>query len=186
MNVTIGGYGLTVNRSNIFSCTNPYLQASIGFGYREIDAYLPFTRLTAPFAIQVWVLISTLLIISIVIILLTKKLTRQWRHFIVGGRKNRTPIVNMWATVLGIPISNSKMSNGGQFFGTFARTLSLLWIILWFVIRNSYQASLYTYLQSHRVSTAYDTIEKIRASNCKIFASPAAFNFIGGVFDRNR
>lgn len=186
VNVSIGGYGLNVPRSNIFLCTNPYLQASIGFAYKEIDAYLPFTRLTAPLTIQVWMLILTLLIISIAIILLTKKLTRRWRHFIVGGRKNRTPILNMWATVLGIPIPNSQISNGGQFFGIFARTLALLWIILWFVIRNSYQASLYTYLQSHRVSTAYDTIEKIRTSNCKIFASPAAFNFIGGVIDRNR
>lgn len=184
--MSIGGYGISRPRTLLFSCTNPYLQASMGFGFKESDAYLPFTRLTAPFTIHVWIIICVLLLLSITIILVTKNLTQRWRHFIVGGKINRTPILNMWASVLGYPISNPRISNGGRSFGTFARTLTLLWIITWFVIRNSYQGALYTYLQSHRFTSAYDTIEKIRTSDCQILATPTALNFIGGVIDRNR
>lgn len=115
-----------------------------------------------------WLLIGGTLSLSIGMILLTKKLPRQWRHFIIGGRRNRTPILNMWNTVLGGPICNSRMKHR-RLFGTFGRTLLMLWILLWFVIRNSYQGSLYEFLQRHRFSSPYDTIEKIDDTNCKIF-----------------
>lgn len=186
VNLTIGGFTLSLIRSKIFSCSNPYLQGSIGFSYKEVDAYVPFTRLTAPFTIQVWFVICILLIMSMMIILLTKKLTRQWRHFIIGGQVNRTPILNMWSSVLGLPICNWRICNGGRCFGTFARTLAMLWMIAWFIIRNSYQGSLYTYLQSHRVTSAYDTIEKIRTSGCKILATPTVVSLMDGLIDPQR
>lgn len=184
--MSIGGYGLNRPRVVSFSCSNPYLQASLGFCFKESDAYLPFTRLTAPFTKYVWIMTSVLLILSIIIILLSKNLTQHWRHFIVGGRMNRTPILNMWSSVLGNPISNRRISNGGRSFGTFSRTLFILWIITWFVIRNSYQGSLYTYLQSHRYISPYDTTEKIRASDCKVLATPSALSLIANIIDRQR
>lgn len=135
----------------------------------------------APFQDHIWLTISGVLIISIVMILLTKKLSRRWRHFFIGGRQNRTAILNMWTTVLG----NSQVINRHS-FGTFARTLLMLWIILWFVIRNSYQGALYNFLQRHQFSSAYDTIEKIMKSNCKVVLSPNTPPFVQSSFDPSR
>lgn len=168
-----------------FSPSSPYLQSSMGFCYKEIDSVSPLARITAPFRIRVWIVMAVLLLIAIIIILLTKKLSRKWRHFFISGRLNRTSILNMWASLLGMPICNPRIIDR-RYFGTFARTLTLLWMILWFVIRNSYQASLYTYLQSHRFTSAYDTIEKIQNSNCKVIVIPSGMSFLKDMFSQDR
>lgn len=170
-NLTTGGYGASQRLWMVFSLSVPYVQSSLGFAFREREDQSHLARLTAPFQVHIWHIIIGLLIVSIVIILLTKKLPRQWRHFVIGGRRNRTPILNMWNTVLGGPICNPKMIYR-RAFGTFARTLLILWIMLWLVIRSSYQGALYDFLQRHQFSNAYDTIEKITKSNCKLLVAP--------------
>lgn len=181
----IGGYILSKERTQLFSPTNPYLQASIGFCFKETKAYSPLTRLSAPFQYRVWIIIGSILFTSMVVILLTKKLSRKWRHFYIGGRMNRNPILNMWNSFLGMPIANRRISRG-QNFGNFARTLTILWILVWLIMRNAYQGSLYTYLQSHRLTSPYDTVEKIRRSNCKILSTPSTYNLIRHIFSRDR
>lgn len=125
------------------------------------------------------------LLLSSFIILLTKKLSRPLRHFLIGGQLNRTPILNLWTSVLGNSISNPQMSNRRN-FGTFARTLIILWIFLWLIVRNSYQGALYTYLQANRVSSPYNTINKIQKSDCKIIASRSGYRFIKNMFNVDR
>lgn len=173
VNLSTGGYGSTIRNSILFSLSVPYVQSSLGFAFREREIDNPLTRLMAPFETDVWLSTLGLLILSMVAILLTKKLPRQWRHFIIGGRQNRTPILNLWNTVLGGPILNRRMKYR-RTFGTFARTLLLLWILLWFIIRQGYQGTLYKFLQRHQYSTAYNTIDKITKSDCKILIAPAA------------
>lgn len=80
---------------------------------------------------------------------------------------NRTPILNMITSLLGNVIANPIMSNW-KYFGTFARTLTMFWFIFWIVVRNSYQGSLYEFLQSQRIESPYDTVEKVKMSNVKI------------------
>lgn len=183
--VTIGGYLLTKQRSKLFSTTAHYLQASFGFCYKEVDAYNSITRLMAPFRYRIWLMSGAFLLLSSLIILLTKKLNKRKRHFLIGGHMNRTPILNLWTTVLGNPISNPKMLKR-QNFGTFARTLTILWIMHWLIIRNAYQGALYTHLQANRLTSDYDTIDKIRKSDCKIMVPPSAYNFIRHMFNANR
>lgn len=181
----IGGYILSKERTDLFSPTDPYLQASVGFCSREMEAYSPFTRLMATLSQHSWIAICSIIFISMVMILLTKQLSRKWRHFYIGGQMNRTPILNMWTSVLGNPIANPRITNG-QNLRNFARTLTILWILLWLIIRNSYQSSLYTYLQSHRLTSCYDTVEKIRRSDCKVITPAATYGLIKDIFDRNR
>ena len=173
----IGGVSLNEQRAKLFSVTRPYLQASYGFCFREIDTYIPLARLTAPFRIRAWSTITAFSIISPIVILLTKKLNRDWRHFIIGGQMNRTPILNMWTTILGNPIANRKIVSG-KHLSKFARIILILWIIMWIVVRNAYQGSLYRHLQKHRLTSPYDTIAKVRKSNCEIKAPLSTFNLI--------
>ena len=139
----------------------------------------------APLSQHTWITICSVILVSTVVLLLTKQLSRRWRHFYIGGEMNRTPILNMWTSVLGNPIANPRITNGRN-LGNFARTLTILWILLWLIIRNAYQSSLYTYLQSNRLTSPYDTVEKIRKSDCKVLTPPATYGLIKDIFDRNR
>lgn len=142
-------------------------------------------RLLEPFQDNLWILIGVLLIISTIIILLLKKLPERQRHFIIGGQVNRTPILNMWNVVIGNVIPNPRMVHI-QYFGVFARTLCLLWIILWLVVRSSYESSLYEFLESQRIKSPFDTVEKVRLSNAKIHVTKNGVSFIPDVFDKKR
>lgn len=175
--LTIGGYILAKERTLLFSTSNPYLQASIGFCFKETDKTVSLMRLAAPFNTQVWCISGTFVMVSMITILLTKMMSNKWRHFFIGGRLNRTPIMNMWNSLLGNPISNQQIAHGRR-FANFARALTILWIILWFVMRQMYQALLYTHLSSNQLSSPYDTIEKIRNSDCKIIGTTAAYNIL--------
>lgn len=184
-NVTIGGYILSDERYSLFTPSNPYIQASMAFCYTEDLTYLSFTGLTAPFTKGLWIVISVLLLAASVVILLTKKLNWKLRHFFIGGRRNRTPILNVWTSLLGNCIGNPRITYGYN-YGTFARTLIILWIFLWFVIRSCYQGAFYTNLQTQQSTSPYDTIAKIRDSNCKIISSPSGYHIIQRHFKCDR
>ena len=157
-----------------FSPTNSYLQASIGFCFIETEPYSPFTRFMAPFQNPIWIAICSVILVAMVVILLTKRLSRKWRHFYIGGRRNRTPILNMWNSVVGSSIANPRITSGRN-FSNFARTLSILWTILWLVIRSAHQGALYEYLQANRSTSPYDTVDKIRKSDCFVVVSPVMY-----------
>lgn len=98
---------------------------------------------------------------------------------------NRTPILNMWTSVLGNAIGNPRMVDRGN-FSTFARTLAILWIFLWFIIRNAYQGALYTSLQDSRFSSPYNTFKKNYKLNCKILTPPPDSFIIKDMFNKDR
>lgn len=87
-----------------------------------------------PFNSSVWLTLLLIMYLSIFIIIMTKLFTNKWRHFVIRGRMNRAPIPNAWATVLGHSIHNPLIIINGRSFGNFARTLTIDWIILWFIV----------------------------------------------------
>lgn len=77
------------------------MQHSFVFTFAENNIFVtPLARLMAPFHASLWISILLLLIISIFVILLTKQLTKFQRHFLIGGRMNRTPITNMLTSMI--------------------------------------------------------------------------------------
>lgn len=166
VNMTVGTYALTLDRVKLMAFSHSYAHDEIVFAFANTKTS-QLWKLMAPFQAYVWISIIIVLIISILILLSTKKLPTRNRHFIIGGRLNRTPILNMFNVLLGNPISNPIM-NHIRYFGVFARTLTILWIFFCLIVRNSYQGSLYKYLQSQRIDSPYDTVDKVRASDVKI------------------
>lgn len=83
---------------------------------------------------------------------------------------NRSPILNMWAIVLGAGIGNRRIENGRQ-SKNFARTLILFWLLLWFFVRTCYEGTIYT--QRNTLYSPLDMVEKIQASDCRVLLSPA-------------
>lgn len=185
MNLSIGGYIQTTARLSTFQASQPYLQASTIFCFTEKEEDSSFTRLTSSFQDLVWIIIGALLIAATAVILLTKKLSRKWRHFYIGGRLNRTPILNMWSAVLGSPINNPHITDR-RYFGTFSRTILILWIILWLLIRGGYEGILYTHLRRQRFTSALDTIQKIQESNCKIISPLVVRPALTELFNKER
>lgn len=98
---------------------------------------------------------------------------------------NRSPILNMWATTLGKSIANPRIANGRN-IGNFARTLTLFWALLWFAIRSYYEAVLFNNMKNTQVDSSFDTIEKIRASNCKILTIASAYALLSTVIEKER
>lgn len=176
----------TRERERILTSSNPYLQASTAFAFAEKDKHLsPIARLLSPFKLNVWITLALLLLGSSLVILLSKRLTQKWRHFYIGGRVNRSPILNMWNSALGNPLGNPRIANG-HYIGIFSRTITFLWFFCWLIIRNSYQGALYTYLQEQKFTSPYDTVEKIQASNAKIVISKTLYQFVGHLFEKER
>lgn len=96
---------------------------------------------------------------------------------------NRTPILNLINVLIGNVIPNRIMR--GNDFTVFARTLTILWIFFWLIIRNAYQGSLYESLQSQRVNSPFDTVEKVRMSNAKINIISTAVSLIPDGFNNS-
>lgn len=186
VNMTIGSYAINRERAQIMSHTKSYMQNGFIFAFvQSTTPSTPMTRLMAPFQNDVWMSIAILLSFSTFTILLSKRLTTRQRHFVIGGRMNRTPIVNMLSVFIGNVISNPQMAHG-QYFGVFARTLATLWIFFWLVVRNSYQGSLFQFFQSQQIISSFDTVEKVRTSNVRIDVINTAVLLIPEEFDDDR
>lgn len=181
--MTIGSYALSIERIAVLSYSKSYMQNSFVFAY--IRNIVFSTPLMAPFQNCMWISIASLLFISIIIILMSKKLSTRQRHFIIGGRLNRTPILNMINVLFGNVVANRQMTRA-RYFGIFARTLMILWIMFWLIVRNSYQGALYGFLQTQRKNFPYDTVDKVRHSNVKIYIMASAGSLISQTFGNER
>lgn len=94
--MTIGTYALSEERVSVMSFTRSYMQHGFVFAFAENPILsTPIGQLLAPFQQNVWISIASLLAISVLFLLLSKNLPAHYRHFIIGGRMNRTPILNM-------------------------------------------------------------------------------------------
>lgn len=172
--MTLGAHLMWEEFRQLLSPSIPYYYMSMGFFHKDTQTHAhisPITSILTPFNTSLWFALLAILHFAIVIILMTKKLTQKWRHFYIGGRLNRNPILNAWALVLGHSIANPQIANGRS-IRKFSRTLTIIWIILWFLVRSWYEGALYNYLQGNRQSSPYDTIEKVLAANCKIITVP--------------
>lgn len=184
--MTIGTYALSIDRVSVMSFTRSYMQHAFVFAFAESAVFsTPIGQLLAPFQDSVWMLIALLLVISILFILLSKRLSAHRRHFIIGGRMNRTPVLNMLNALIGNVIPNRMMTQP-TYFSTFSRTLTILWLLFWLIVRNAYEGSLYESLQSQRAKPLYDTVEEVRKSGAKINVISSAVGLIPDGFDRKK
>lgn len=152
----------------------PYSQVELGFAILPSeDISTPLAKLLAPFTTHVWQSTSLCVVLAVIIIFVTKPMTRRWRHFIIGGYLNSTPVLNMWNAFLGGSIGNPRFGTA-RFLSTFARTLLLIWSTGCLVLRGSYQGALYNFFQREILSSPLDTISKINQSDCSLIVMSTA------------
>lgn len=164
----------TPSRDQYMLASETYVQAALGFAILpSYDVSTPLEKLLAPFTLHLWESTSLLVALAVTIILITKKMTRRRRHFIIGGYLNRTPILNMWNTFLGGGIGNPRFARA-RYLKTFARSLLMIWLIGSLILRGSYQGALYDFLQRETLSSPFDTISKINESKCNLLLMSTA------------
>lgn len=184
--MTVGSYDSSLERIKIMSYSHSYMQHAFVFAFlKSKENSTPSTRLMAPFQHNVWISIAIILSASTCIILLSKKLPTRQRHFVIGGHMNRSPVTNMLNVMIGNAIPNPKMKLN-RFFGVFARTLFILWLVFWLVLRNSYQSSLYQFLQNQVQKSPYDTVEKVHSSGIKVNVIRTSINSVPQNFEEKR
>lgn len=167
--------------------TIPYLQGNAHFAYQIHDEFeSPLSRLLAPFSTPLWIFLAVFVATSMLIVLLTKHLPAQKRHFLIGGRLNRTPVFNMVHLMLDGSISNRYMLTQLRYFGTFSRSLTMIWILGFLIIRSAYQSSLYTYLQDQKLPSPYDTVAKVNISGVVINSAPEPYGILSQLFNPKR
>lgn len=178
-NMTVGCFQQTTDRDLMISPSLPFLHASLGFAFKMNDEFAsPLNRLMAPFSFPLWILIFVFLCVSSIFVLLTKSFSPRTRHFIIGGRLNRTPVFNMIHLVFEGAIGNRVMITQNRYFSTFSRWLTIIWIFAFLIIRNSYQGSLYKCLQGQRLPSPFDTVDKVRQSDCRVNLNPSGVEIV--------
>lgn len=180
-----GYYDVMKKNKHLLAGVN-YMQVDLGFVYRdgfEFDASLQ--RVFAPLAMTVWIIIAALMCGAMIIILVTKNMTAEQRRFIIGGRVNRTPIYNMICIALGGNIANQHMRYI-RYFGTFARTLTMIWMLSFLILRNAYQCSLYDYLHTQKAPSCFESLAAIKQCRCNIIIEDDYVPFMMQFIDRSR
>lgn len=169
-NLTIGVYLLTQDRSVWFSPSVAYMQDRIGFAIRVHNiAPSSLGHLLGPLKYDAWLMIFTTICTAVTFLLLIKRLGTRQRTIVLGGKLYRTPILNALHIVIGGSISNPRM-NDRRYFGSFARTMAILWILLFLFVRSSYEGGLFTFFHRPPVFSKCDSVEKVLAHKCKIIA----------------
>lgn len=170
----MGTFVASPSRNQFMTPSESYLQVSLIFAILPSeDIATSLEKLMAPFSRHLWQGTGLCVVFAAIIISLTKQLSRRQRHFIIGGRLNTTPILNMWSSFLGGGIANPQFAKA-RYFSTFARSLLMIWIIGCLVLRNSYTGALYDFLQRETMESPFDTVAKINQSDCKLVVENSA------------
>lgn len=186
-NLTVGTYAYKALSNFFFTPSYPYMQLQLGFTITlGNDIQSPIEKLLAPFQEYLWLSLGICLCAAIGVILFSKQLDPARRHFIIGGKMNRTPMYNMMILLLGGGIGNRRL-NKLKYFGTFARSLTLIWLLVTLVMRGSYQGALFGFLQRQVIESPYETTTKIFRSDCNlIIMSTAATSLDAFDLDKSR
>lgn len=108
-----------------------YMQVPYDFAFKESEFFASsLSRLLAPFQNSLWYSVLLLFFCAIATVFLTKRLSLQKRHFIIGGRLNRTPLLSLTNMLLGGPIANRQILRNNQYLKSFTCFLLAMWLLV--------------------------------------------------------
>lgn len=138
-----------------------YMQVPYDFAFKESEFFASsLSRLLAPFQNSLWYSVLLLFFCAIATVFLTKRLSLQKRHFIIGGRLNRTPLLSLTNMLLGGPIANRQILRNNQYLKSFTCFLLAMWLLVWLILQNAYHGALYEYFQDQRLPSPLIHIRK--------------------------
>lgn len=166
--ITIGAFGFSKSRNEYLQYTNPYYYTPIIFALSMPRPYTSIEQLFFPFKYIIWSCIGAMFSIGLVVVVFLKYVGNTKSLAFVVGKRNRMPFMNMINTFFGGSIQLSPKRN-------FARYVFMIWMIGCIVLRNSYQGTLFTFLQQPKAKPVPSTLNELLEKNCTILASKTSY-----------
>lgn len=137
--ISIGGRGLASAEYRMkYDSSKAYIYVSLSFVFPLEDWETSYEKFFRPFTVNTWFSICLMFGFSAIFIIILKLTKRKTRNFIIGTTD--TPFFDMISIFLNHPIARPATR-------TFARTLTIHWILLSLIISAAYQGTLFQYLQ---------------------------------------
>lgn len=153
-------FSKTQRRVNLLSTSVSYAQSNLILVIPPGHQRPTFSKLFTAFDRILWYTLSGIISFVLVITLI---ITRRQQHrrvvrdFILG-KANRTPILNIVNTIVGLPWHRAPRRN-------FSRFLYTMFLLMWLIFRSLYQAVLYKNLQSADIRLPIQTVNESLAQN---------------------
>lgn len=143
VDLSLGMFSKTERRVKLLSTSITYAQSNLIMIIPPGRQRSAFSKLFTAFDRILWYTLSGVTsFILIITLIITKRQRRRRavRDFILG-RDNRTPVLNIVNTIVGLPMHRTPTRN-------FSRFLYTMFLLMWLIFRSLYQAVLYKNLQS--------------------------------------
>lgn len=158
VNLSIGSIILSSERFRTYSVSFPYFYSPLVYAIPQGRVYTSLEKLVFPFRYRIWIGVAVLLLSVAFLTFILKFLAKKIRDFVFGSN-NSAPLLNAVNICLGNAQYQSPRRN-------FARTMLLIMLFTWFVLRNAYTGTLFGFLQrEQRMSPLYTMKDVSEATN---------------------
>lgn len=158
--IAVGTYYLTLTRAKFMSYSE-YSRSQIVLVVPPGIPLNAYEKLISPFNKKTWITLLLTFLFAILSIFVVKLQSKTIQDF-VFGRNNSIPYYNMFDILM----------NGSQYLKpsrNFSRSLLLMFVVFCIIIRTSYQAALFQFLQTNQRHTEIQTIDELIAQEYSIY-----------------
>lgn len=157
----MGAIIYTAHRTETYSISFPYFYGSLVFAIPAGRQYSSFEKIFFPFKYIIWSCICTMFVVTITVTTALKFVAQRKRNFVIGP-KNDSPLLNAINVCFGGTINRLPQRN-------FARSILTIWLLTSFVLRNSYQGTLLSFLRKEQRMQPLFYLEYILNTNVKLY-----------------
>lgn len=179
--LSLGSFRCTLERSTVLSPSSTFYQTMQVFTVLALkQPWTSYEIITYPFDKYIWTLFFGLLLVLLISNTLLKIGHGNILQFVYGNSSISTINSNIIAMSLGQPCSLEPQRNFARYFAT-------LWILLTFILRSTYQGSLYDFLNSQKTIDSPDTSRELNERQYKLIVNTAtadSFSQIPAVRDK--
>lgn len=168
VNVTMGAFGVTVNRTRIFSSPKPHLTLSMHFAYSKGIPLSSMRRILMPFSYEIWLFIIACIVFMILLLCLNKKTRMLQKNGPNHIKDYEATTFEVMGSFLGLPLTKIALRNN-MMLGM------VLWLLATLVLRNVYLGSLFNLLTEQFNEDPVDTIERVIEHNYTVYCTPAVY-----------
>lgn len=166
--MTMGGCGVTVNRTQFFSSPEPHMAVLTCLEYSTGMPLSSMRRIFMPFSHVLWLFIFASIVFMIFLLCMNKKIRTPQKDGSVTAMAYEASVFDVLGTFLGHPLTKMAFRNN-TIFGM------ILWLLTTFVLRNVYLGSLFNILAAQVNEDPVDTIARVIQHNYTVYSTPAAY-----------
>lgn len=173
----MGSFRCTLERSTALSPSATFYQTMQVFTVlAKRQPFQSFEILTYPFDIYIWTMWLMLTLILLLFTFIFERIHIPTLHFIYDVRCTSSININIIATSLGQPAFNTLQPQRN-----FARYFTTMWALMTFLLRSTYQSSLYDFLNSDKTVQPPNTAAELAARKFTLIVNVATSDSFSGI-----